>query len=77
MNGLLCPNCQSLGHYVIESRRSAGSSIRRRRKCGRCDFRFTTKERVEEPEMAEAINLLRSRPGTLKRLIRLLRRHRE
>ena len=43
-----CPFCGHLETQVVETRDSAeGDSIRRRRKCGGCDKRFTTYERAE------------------------------
>jgi transcriptional repressor NrdR len=41
-----CPKCQSEKLSVIDSRGDTGS-IRRRRECSRCSFRFTTYERIE------------------------------
>lgn len=46
-----CPKCGSEESKVIESR-DAGSAIRRRRQCLKCDNRFTTYERVERPNIA-------------------------
>ena len=44
-----CPRCRSLEDRVIESRSLAsGTSIRRRRECLECGYRFTSYERVEE-----------------------------
>ena len=43
-----CPSCQNTDSRVLESRSAdAGKSVRRRRECLNCDFRFTTYERVE------------------------------
>lgn len=43
-----CPACQHTDSRVLESRAAdAGRSVRRRRECLNCDFRFTTYERVE------------------------------
>jgi len=43
-----CPFCGHLETQVVETRDSdEGDSIRRRRKCGSCDKRFTTYERAE------------------------------
>jgi len=43
-----CPSCQHTDSRVLESRSAdAGRSVRRRRECLHCDFRFTTYERVE------------------------------
>ncbi len=43
-----CPSCQNTDSRVLESRAAdGGRSVRRRRECLNCDFRFTTYERVE------------------------------
>jgi len=44
-----CPRCKQLEDKVIESRSLAnGRSIRRRRECLSCGYRFTSYERIEE-----------------------------
>ncbi|WP_409299154.1 transcriptional regulator NrdR [Peribacillus sp. SCS-26] len=44
-----CPNCQYNGTRVLDSRPVDESrSIRRRRECEKCNYRFTTFEKVEE-----------------------------
>jgi transcriptional repressor NrdR len=46
--GMKCPNCQYKSTKVLDSRPiEEGRSIRRRRECEECAFRFTTFERVE------------------------------
>ncbi len=51
-----CPNCQQSESKVIESRDVAGGeSIRRRRECLACQYRYTTYERLERP----ALNVLK------------------
>jgi len=43
-----CPTCQNTDSRVLESRSAdSGKSVRRRRECLNCNFRFTTYERVE------------------------------
>ena len=43
-----CPTCQNTDSRVLESRSAdTGKSVRRRRECLNCNFRFTTYERVE------------------------------
>ena len=43
-----CPRCEATGTRVIDSRDlEAGSTIRRRRECEACSYRFTTYERPE------------------------------
>jgi len=47
-----CPLCDSLEDKVIESRSLAGgSSIRRRRECLACGYRFTSYERLEDKQL--------------------------
>lgn len=47
-----CPKCQAQDTKVIESRDvSAGEAIRRRRECLKCNFRYTTYERLERPNL--------------------------
>lgn len=44
-----CPTCQHNGTRVLDSRPvDEGRSIRRRRECEECQYRFTTFEKVEE-----------------------------
>ena len=43
-----CPRCENPGTRVVDSRDlEAGSTIRRRRECESCGYRFTTYERPE------------------------------
>lgn len=47
-----CSQCKSADTKVIESRDVAdGETIRRRRVCTHCQYRFTTYERVERPQI--------------------------
>ncbi len=47
-----CSNCQHTDTKVIESRDvTDGEAIRRRRACEQCQYRFTTYERVERPQI--------------------------
>lgn len=47
-----CPKCQEPDTKVIESRDAGGGeSIRRRRQCPTCGYRYTTYERIERPHM--------------------------
>ena len=44
-----CPKCGGSKSSVIDSRQAEdGNTIRRRRECDECQYRFTTYERVEE-----------------------------
>ena len=43
-----CPGCKNTDSRVLESRSAdTGRSVRRRRECLNCNFRFTTYERIE------------------------------
>ena len=45
---MVCPKCRHDDTRVLDSRDSrVGKEIRRRRKCAKCGYRFTTFERVE------------------------------
>lgn len=47
-----CSQCHHDDTKVIESRDVAeGESIRRRRSCPKCNYRFTTYERIERPQL--------------------------
>lgn len=47
-----CGRCQQADTKVIESRDVAeGAAIRRRRACTNCEYRFTTYERLERPQL--------------------------
>ncbi len=47
-----CNQCQQVDTKVIESRDVAeGEAIRRRRECTQCQYRFTTYERLERPQI--------------------------
>lgn len=48
-----CPKCMHEDTKVIESRDAGdGDSIRRRRECLDCNYRYTTYERIERPNLA-------------------------
>lgn len=48
-----CPQCHTANSKVNESRDVAdGDSIRRRRECLSCHYRYTTYERIERPNLA-------------------------
>ncbi len=47
-----CPKCGSRDDKVIDSRQSReGQSIRRRRECLKCTFRYTTYEEIERSDL--------------------------
>lgn len=61
-----CPSCQNEDTKVIDSRvASDGLSIRRRRECEKCEFRFSTYEQVEILEL-----MVQKRDGTVQPYVR-------
>ncbi len=47
-----CNRCHAADTKVIESREAGnGEAIRRRRECTSCNYRFTTYERIERPQL--------------------------
>lgn len=47
-----CSQCHKSDTKVIESRDVAdGEAVRRRRECTNCNYRFTTYERIERPQL--------------------------
>ena len=47
-----CPRCGDIEDKVLESRTLAnGESVRRRRECLSCSYRFTSYERIEEKRL--------------------------
>lgn len=49
---MLCPHCQYIDTQVKDSRNSSdNTTVRRRRFCPKCKFRFTTIERVQLREI--------------------------
>lgn len=52
-----CNQCQHADTKVIESRDVAdGEAVRRRRSCPSCEYRFTTYERIERPQLVVVKN---------------------
>ncbi len=52
-----CSQCQEIDTKVIESRDvSDGEAVRRRRACAKCQYRFTTYERIERPQLVVVKN---------------------
>lgn len=48
---MICPKCKKQDLCVIDSREVDDKSIRRRRECTSCGFRFTTYERIEPAKL--------------------------
>lgn len=64
-----CPYCGSIEDKVIESRTMAnGESIRRRRECISCGYRFTSYERIEEKPFMVVKRDGRRQPFDVKKL---------
>lgn len=50
----LCPVCNS-ATGVIDSRPSLDNTVRRRRRCSRCGFRFSTAERIISEDARQSL----------------------
>lgn len=48
---MTCPACNSRDLYCIDSREMRGNKRRRRHRCLRCDYRFTTIEIVVDSDL--------------------------
>ncbi|MGI9089213.1 MAG: transcriptional regulator NrdR [Chthoniobacterales bacterium] len=65
-----CPKCGSRDDKVIDSRQSRdSSSIRRRRVCLQCSFRFTTYEEIERSELRVIKRDRRHEPFERRKLV--------
>lgn len=70
-----CPHCGTKEDRVIESRSLAdGSSIRRRRECLSCGYRFTSYERIEDKPLMVVKSTGRREPFNREKLERGLQR---
>jgi len=70
-----CPLCGNLDDKVIESRQNiSGTSIRRRRECASCGYRFTSYEKVEEIPLMVVKRDNTRQPFDLKKLERGIQR---
>ena len=68
---MLCITCGSLDSRVIDSRTSEdGKSIRRRRVCQECGYRFTTYESLKETPLIVLKNDKSSEPFDRNKLLR-------
>ncbi|RFC44461.1 MAG: transcriptional repressor NrdR [Verrucomicrobia bacterium] len=67
---MYCSKCGALEDKVIDSRPSKdGKSIRRRRECVSCAFRYTTYEQIEQTEMRVVKRDGRSEPLDKQKII--------
>ncbi len=70
-----CPLCGLLQDKVLESRQnSSGTSIRRRRECTTCSYRFTSYEKIEEIPLMVIKHDGRRQPFDIKKIERGLNR---
>ncbi len=70
-----CPRCGEDNDKVIESRSLAqGTSVRRRRECNNCGYRFTSYERLEERTVMVIKSNGRREPYSREKVERGLRR---
>jgi transcriptional repressor NrdR len=70
-----CPKCANQDDKVIDSRSSReGATIRRRRQCLACDFRFTTYEEIEHEELMVVKRDGRREPFSREKLLTGLRK---
>lgn len=69
-----CPKCGSSKDKVLESRQNTqGSSIRRRRECLECGYRFTSYEKIEEKTLSVIKKDGRSQQFDIKKIERGIR----
>ncbi len=73
-SALPCPSC---GHHVcgVTDSRHIDGCIRRRRKCGSCDYRFTTYETVGATQTVRLATVLRAleRAEDLVQVLKVMR----
>ncbi len=70
-----CPFCGGLDDKVLESRQnSSGTTIRRRRECTSCAYRFTSYERIEEVPLKVVKRDGRREPFDIQKLARGIHR---
>lgn len=70
-----CPLCSNTQDKVIESRTlSGGDSIRRRRECLNCGYRFTSYEQIEEKQLMVIKSAGRREPFDIKKMERGIQR---
>ncbi|MBN2616870.1 MAG: transcriptional repressor NrdR [Spirochaetales bacterium] len=70
-----CPLCGQINDKVLESRQnSSGTSIRRRRECAACSYRFTSYEKIEEIPLMVIKSDGRRQPFDIKKIDRGINR---
>lgn len=66
-----CPLCGNIQDKVLESRQnSSATSIRRRRECASCSYRFTSYEKIEEIPLMVVKHDGRRQPFDIKKIER-------
>lgn len=69
-----CPHCGNTTDKVLESRQNAsGTTIRRRRECLSCGYRFTSYERIEDKPLMVIKRDGRREPFDIRKLERGIR----
>lgn len=72
---MYCPVCNFKDTKVVDSRMSSdGASVRRRRECDKCEFRFSTNEEIELLDLIVVKNDGRREQYDRSKIIRGLRR---
>lgn len=67
-----CPNCNR-ETSVVDTRRSEDNSMRRRRECKQCRYRFTTTEQLVPEDRIKLANTATAVRGEMQHLITLFR----
>jgi transcriptional repressor NrdR len=65
---MVCPKCNSNETDVIDSR-NVSKTVRRRRQCSGCTYRFTTFERIERPRVVVVKKDQRREPFNREKLV--------
>lgn len=65
-----CPKCKRGETQVVDSRDADGRTIRRRRECENCKFRFTTYERIEQAKISVLKRNGRNEPFEREKIIK-------
>lgn len=68
-----CPKCKNEKTQVIDSRDCDTRTIRRRRECEDCNFRFTTYERIEQSKIVVVKRNGKTEPFEREKIIKGMR----
>lgn len=66
-----CPKCNNDVTRVIDSRLSKNNSIHRRRKCSKCNTRFSSKERIVRGIAGDYTNIEQLQENCIEEIIKL------